>query len=666
MKLSDSIAVIKCFGLGAISKGLWHKLIMKLGLLEHKFPMLKWDQFELSSYMAFDVDTYNIKDALQKTHFFSVKEVMENKELLNSLNINSGETIRTAEGVSDCIFRYFSKDSLKLNAPDKWHRNPLNNAVWPKRHWSKLNLFSKELNDVKQVWEPNRFSWTYDLVRAYGLTGDSKYAATFWRLFEEWLGDNQPNYGVNWVSGQECSLRIMAWCFAIFAFLDDEATTCERLEKMILAISVHAERIEGFISHAIRQKTNHAMTEATGLYTVGVLFPFLKKACKWKNLGKKVLEQEGLKQIYEDGSYVQQSMNYHRVMLQAYLWSFRLAQLNNEEFSADLVDRVSRASDFAYQLQDNKSGRVPNYGANDGALILPLNSCDYLDYRPILQSMNYLLHQKRVFGHGPWDEDLLWLFGPKALDGEKEDENRVSSEFATGGYYTLRQENSWGMIRCHTYKDRVGHIDMLHFDLWADGVNLLRDCGSYKYFAPDEPEMENYFKSIWAHNTVVVDDASPLKTISRFMWLPWPKAKMRDFYEKEGTTVFKGCSFAYDRLPWNVVHSREVISCCNENKWQVTDTLEGDGQHKVNLRWHLPLESEIVKVMDKSVLVRLVNNWFLKVVSEDRFIVELLSKTSKGGWESLYYSQKNAINTLSVISVFQLPVTFVTDIYKQG
>ena len=54
-----------------------------------------------------------------------------------------------------------------------------------------------------------------------------------------------------------------------------------------------------------------------------------------------------------------------------------------------------------------------------------------------------------------------------------------------------------GDRRCHRYRDRVGHVDPLHVDLWAEGINLLRDCGSYAYFAPDEPDLEYYFKSIW-------------------------------------------------------------------------------------------------------------------------------------------------------------------------
>jgi hypothetical protein len=32
--------------------------------------------------------------------------------------------------------------------------------------------------------------------------------------------------------------------------------------------------------------------------------------------------------------------------------------------------------------------------------------------------------------------------------------------FDAGGYYTIRTPQAWAMIRCHTYRDRPGHVDM--------------------------------------------------------------------------------------------------------------------------------------------------------------------------------------------------------------
>ena len=81
-------------------------------------------------------------------------------------------------------------------------------------------MFSPETGDLKFIWEPGRFASAYNLARAYWAIGDDSYAETFWQLIESWEQSNPPNHGAHWKCGQETSLRIMAWCFALYAFAD--------------------------------------------------------------------------------------------------------------------------------------------------------------------------------------------------------------------------------------------------------------------------------------------------------------------------------------------------------------------------------------------------------------------------------------------------------------
>ncbi len=180
-------------------------------------------------------------------------------------------------------------------------------------------------------------------------------------------------------------------------------------------IAVSGERIEGNIGYALSQRNNHGIIEAVGLWTIGLLFPELRKAEQWREKGRRYLEEQGKSLIYEDGSFSQHSVNYHRLMLHGYLWSLRLGDLNGHAFSDDLKGRVKRAGEWLNHIRDDVTGQVPNYGQNDGALILPLNNCDYLDFRPVVQAANYYFAGERLFEAGSWDEDLLWLFGPDAL-----------------------------------------------------------------------------------------------------------------------------------------------------------------------------------------------------------------------------------------------------------
>ncbi len=667
MNSGDLLTSIRYFGVAPLAQGMWHRVLKKSGYFKKKFRACLWSQIRPGDYLDVLSQGQTWKSRLAETRFFFAPGLAGCREMLRQIVTDPQRAISGASDVMEGRFEFYSRGKFSFGRDVDWHRNPFKQKSWPKdKHWCDIGYFNRDLGDIKDAWELSRFSWAFTLVRAYALTGDPRCAERFWELCESWLENNHPNFGVNWVSGQECALRLMAWCFALFAFLNEPATTEDRVRKMLLAIAVHGERIEGFISHAIRQKTNHAVTEAAGLWTIGLLFPFIKQSASWKRTGKSVLEQEGLRQIYEDGSYVQHSMNYHRLMLQTYLWCFRLGQIHGEQFSPALSDRVLKATEFLYQLQDPSTGRVPNYGANDGARFLQLNDCDYLDYRPVIQAGWYQFKQQRLYEHGPWDEDLVWLLGRQAMQVPSADAPRKSSSFTVGGYYSLRSRNSWAMVRCHTYRDRVGHIDPLHLDLWADGINLLRDSGSYRYFAPDEPDMEHYFKSIWAHNTVIVDRTSPLRLVSRFIWLPWPKARVSRFDKSPTSVEWIGENDAYLREPWNVRHIRRISANPSSDSWQIRDELTGNQTHRYELRWHLPAGVRIVSSEPRRATLELPSDWRLQIAGSDNVTVELLTGQTNGGWESLYYSEKTPIVTLSAVVESPSTVTFETNVWKEG
>lgn len=58
------------------------------------------------------------------------------------------------------------------------------------------------------------------------------------------------------------------------------------------------------------------LPETLALYLVGLLYPSFPEAARWKIKGMKWFEEEVAYQIYEDGTFLQFSMNYHRVVSQ--------------------------------------------------------------------------------------------------------------------------------------------------------------------------------------------------------------------------------------------------------------------------------------------------------------------------------------------------------------
>jgi len=469
--------------------------------------------------------------------------------------------------------------------PPDWHRDPFNGQKAPEElHWSRIGDF--DFGDIKILWEPSRFGFVYPLVRAYCRTGDERFARYFWDLVEDWREKNRPQAGVNWKCGQEIGIRAMAWLFGLYGFQGSESTTPERVTAMAQMIAVSAERIEKNISYALSQRNNHGISEASALFTIGLMFPELRGSERRREKGRTLLESLAKDLIYEDGSFVQHSVNYHRLMLHAYLWAARLGEINGIFFSSELKDRIRQACLFLYGVQDETSGRLPNYGQNDGALILPLDNCDCSDYRPVIQAAWYLTTGTRCYAEGCWDEDLLWLFGPKALKAPVSPPERLELKAESGGYYTLRSENVFAFVRCASFRDRPGQADMLHMDLWWKGQNIALDPGTYSYNA--KPPWNNPFARTIYHNTVTVDGQDQMDRVGRFLWLPWVTGRLRrnDRSQQGHLCYWEGEHDGYRRLKAPVLHRRAILQVDDEG-WLVLDSLQSPGEHRYRLHWLL-------------------------------------------------------------------------------
>ena len=386
-----------------------------------------------------------------------------------------------------------------------------------------------------------------------------------------------------------------------------------------------------------------------------------------------MLEEEACRQIYLDGTYVQHSTNYHRLMLHDYVWAIRLGDLNGQSLSNELRRWVGQATEFLYQLQDEDSGQVPNYGANDGTLVLPLNTCEYGDFRPILNTAHYLSHGQRLYSAGPWDEDLLWLFGPKALDAPVRPRPQESLAASVGGYYTLRGDRSFGFIRCATYQDRPGQADMLHFDLWWHGFNIATDAGSYLYNGA--PPWDNALASTAVHNTVTVDGQDQMVRGPRFLWFDWTHSRVRCLAESAGGHLeyFEGEHDSYHRL--GVTHRRAVLRA-GDDLWLVADDLLGQGEHTLCLHWLLPdlpytLDEEAGQLLLQSpqgpfsIRVWCSQPGIFRLIRGGEPVSSALPSPSAPsltlrGWRSLYYAYKEPALSLSLDAIARLPVRFLT------
>jgi len=550
--------------------------------------------------------------------------------------------IKTADDIIQGKFKFFSYHQINVGFPPSWNTNPLTNlCIANDKHWSLISDFDQ--GDIKWIWELSRFSWAFHLVRAYYLSDDEQYAEAFWQLLTDWCKNNPPNSGPQWKCGQEIALRCLALCFARYAFHATQASSKTRLDQLEKVIYVSALRIESNLYYALSQKNNHGISEAIGLWTIGLLFPHFRQAKHWQALGGKWLSLQAKELIYSDGAFSQHSFNYQRLMLQLYLWYMQLAKVNQLDLDPEVYQRVRSSYLFLYQLQDQTSGRVPNYGQNDGALLLALNDCDYRDFRPLLQALHYFYTGKRLYPEGPWDEDLVWLFGAQALSTSISSLAQADVQMQEGGYHVIQGADTWLFTRCvKQFKHRPGQADILQLDLWWKGINIICDAGTYSYNAPSP--WDNPFAGSANHNVLTVDRTDQMQKLSRFLWLPWAQGQYSRIQTsaKQLLKYWWGEHNGYQQQGLHIRYRRHIILVTG-NHWLVIDKIAANTVHDYDLHYLLTdMPYELSADAHQLKLKTQAGDYWLCVANADLFTSRLIraDELSPQGWISNYYSAK--------------------------
>lgn len=658
--------LLRYLGPSWLAYRMWHAVRLNSGLMRRQLPVATWEQQPLHAFLNIpslaDPQSYAAQWRERSTRFFfNPRDVVQFHDVLAQWDDAGSGPVAQADELTRGIVQFFSHEQVEVGAPPRWHVDPFSQFEFPAdRHWSQIGDFGA--GDIKLVWEPNRFGFVFALVRAYLRTRDERYAELFWHWIEDWRHHNAPQAGCNWKCGQEISLRVMAWCFGMYGLASSPASTSERIAILAQMIAVSGRRIEANIDYALSQQNNHGLSESMGLWTIGALFPEFKASTRWAATGRRLLEEQACSLIYDDGTFSQHSMNYHRVMLQDYIWSIRLGDVLGQPFSDQLRHRIGKAGEFLYQLQDIETGRVPMYGQDDGALILPLNNCGYRDYRPVVQATHFVTTGQRRLPAGPWDEDLLWLFNGEPLrptsieqDGRAEQPERISDrtdfEAPNGGYVTLRSKSGFAMTRAASFQHRPAQADMLHVDLWWRGENIAIDAGTYSYNS-SQP-WNNGLAHTVCHNTVSVDDLDQMDRAGRFLWLPWLTG--RSFQHSAATrgdiAFWNGEHDGYRRLSDPVVHRRGFIRLGSEH-WCVIDALHGDALHSYRLHWLLcdaPYEwNTVEKIFELNTAEGLYRVAMQCSAMEAIVAVIRAADNSVLGWRSTHYHSREPALSVSL------------------
>lgn len=514
----------------------------------------------------------------------------------------------------------FSSIELDYGNPINWHYSPITKKVVEKSlKWYQIPDFDPERGDIKAVWEASRFAHFFYLTRAYMITKDRRYYEAFSNQMNDWVRENPYPNGSHYKCGQEATLRMINTLITYSVFKHFRLITSidEENVKTIVEGSYKKVLSNFFYAHKCI-KNNHTLSEITGLI-IGAW------ACgDNKNMKKAytLLDKEIHKQFLPDGGYRQYSFNYQRFALQLMELNIKLSERTKQHLSNQSKELIKSSANLLYQMQD-ETGDVPNYGSNDGALIFPVTSCGYRDFRPVVNTLFAFIDGNRVFEHGDYDEEILWFSDKDVNDFPIKEIPRVSSSFHKSGFYSLRNGNGFLMTVLQNFDSRPAQMDQHHIDLWHKGINIFCDSGTYSYAT----EVGKKMALTAAHNTVKMQDVEQMKKYGPFLIYDWTKREKVE----HARDSFKGTMISKN----GYTHTRNIEK--KDQGYTIADEVIGDGEI-CEFYFHTPCN---VKRNSKGFELYHEGELICNVETSDP--VEI-----KKAFRSLYYLKKEEINCVII------------------
>jgi hypothetical protein len=406
-----------------------------------------------------------------------------------------------------------------------------------------------EFIDIRSVWEPARLQHITEVIGfcIENPAGEPTIGAReFCRdSIIQWLKNNPFLFGPHYISVMECGLRIPVFFFALKTCVDRSSKDHGLLLK---SIALHGWLISKRLS-LYSSLGNHTIAEAVGLIFAGAIYRDTHHGRLWLETGCHLLEQESRHQIVDDGGPAEQSLSYHRFVLDLYWMAIDFLEKNMLHDCTDMKARVALGEEFLRTFSaDGES--FPAIGDSDSG-------------RALAPRLSPKRDAKQAVGEG------LTRFPASGYAVIK----------TRGGVTLTFDHGPLGMPPLYNH----GHADALSITLAKNGLEFLIDPGTFRYNGPHF--YRRYFKGTRAHNTATIDGKDQAVQESSFIWSKPFNIDLVIYEENDDSILVSAQHNGYADSASPVWHRRSIYYL--EGCFIIIDTFPGKGIHEVELNYHL-------------------------------------------------------------------------------
>lgn len=377
-------------------------------------------------------------------------------------------------------------------------------------HALDLDLFGP--GDIRPVWERNRLLAVPLLAMAGRTAPRAGHLARAEAVLADWRAANPPFRGPAWACGQEVALRAMHVALALALLEGDRAPQ----PAMRVLLAAHARRIVATRAYAAAQDNNHAVSEAAGLFVIGLV------------LSEAGLVEEGARGVARamgrltapDGAFAQASPGYHRLLLD----TLSIAEWFRRRhaapaFAAPFADRARAATAWLHRVA-SPGGALPRCGPMDDSAFADLSRAGAADAGPSIERAARLFCDASA--GRPADAGCAWLGLATPMASLPQ-----GRAWRSEGWMGARDGAAAVLLRTGApLRFRPGHADLLHLDFRFGEEALLRDGGTGAYNPP--PGCGWWTEALAGsagHNTIEFDGEAQMPRLSRFLLARWPRCE---------------------------------------------------------------------------------------------------------------------------------------------
>jgi hypothetical protein len=551
----------------------------------------RWDTLLARTHHDFTKNAFAGESGQAGSFFFKPSQVDEIISLMRQRVPQAvSQIVVKADRILAHRFDLLGFEDLEYGAQIDWHFDAVHGKRAPLKPFYAINYLDfAEVGDSKVTWELNRHQHLVTLAKAFRLTNDRRYTDELVGQWRDWQSSNPYSFGINWASSLELGFRSLSWIWC-YHLIDGTAAMTEDFRREWLRAQVlHGRHIERYLSTYFSPNT-HVLGEGVALFFLGILCPELTRAQRWKDLGWQIILREAQRQVLDDGMHFEHSTYYHVYALDLLLHATILATMNSVPVPPDLENTVEKMLDALFLVRSG--GSPPMFGDDDGGRVFdPVrNRADHFSDPLAVGAILFNRADFKSLLRIPTEESI-WLLGAAGAsrwDGlEAKPIQSCSTALPAAGIYflsnrsgtlTVRNGPSGGQSRGHD------HADALSICLQASGRALLIDPGTYEYVGPDD--QRNVFRGTAMHNTLQVDGKDQCEPDGPFSWKQNVRSHAEKWVQGEHFDLFVGSHDGYQRLVSSVLHRRWIVGM-NGGLFLVRDVVEGEGEHQLDLFWHL-------------------------------------------------------------------------------